>query len=207
MRQDVSNNRSIQINGMKIDVPTIEGQAFGEFIDSINEQISKENLVITRFAIDGKEISEQEQNAIMNESIEKLGEIEFFTSSPTDLAYETLNTLDQYIDRLVSSIDRAALHYREMNVMAAESYLVKAIDGLDLFVQTISGVKMALKVGLNQKVAIAEAELISTMTEILNAKKQNNYVLLADLLNKDLISNMNEWKNVVFPFFRTWKNS
>lgn len=207
MRQDVSNNRSIQINGAKVDVTVENGQTFGEFIDSVNEQISKENLVITRFAIDGKEFNQTEQDAIMNETIENIGPIEFFTSSPADLAYETLNTLEQYIDRLVASIDRAALHYREMNIMAAESYLVKAIDGLDLFVQTISGVKMALKVGLNQKVAIAEAELISTMSEILNAKKQNNYVLLADLLNKDLISNMNEWKQVVFPFFRNWRTA
>jgi len=94
-----------------------------------------------------------------------------------------------------------------MNLVAAESYLAKAIDGLDLFIQTIGGIKMALKFGLNQKVALIEADLVSIMNEILNAKRQNNYIYLSEILSKDLIENLYQWKEVAFPIFRTWKTA
>jgi hypothetical protein len=73
---------------------------------------------------------------------------------------------------------------------------------MDLFVQTMSGIKAAMKVGMNAKVALAEATLISIMNDLLDAKKQNNYVMLSELLLQDLVENMKEWKGTVFPSIR-----
>lgn len=196
--------KMIRVNGVEQDIPA-GAKIFDEFVQGLNTSLSESNQVIASIKINGIEISETDEDSLKTTPIEELGDIDVQTSNPMDLAYETLNTLETYIDRLVASVDRAALHYRGKNLITGDAYFAKAIDGLDLFVQTIGGVKLALRVGLQTKVALTEASLVSIMNDLLEAKRQNNYVYMADLLQKDLIENLGEWKSEVFPFFRNWK--
>ncbi|MBI2607074.1 MAG: hypothetical protein HYW49_13450 [Deltaproteobacteria bacterium] len=207
MKQEVSTDRTIRINGADTPISAEKGADFGTFLDGLNRDITKNQQVITTISVNGKALSEKDEAAIRALPIEDVGNVEIFTSSPVDLAYETLDTLGQYIERLMASIDRAAMHYRNKNYIAGDSYFVKSIDGLDLFVQTIGGVKMALRIGLNTKVGLAEATLVSAMNDLLEAKRQNNYIFMAELLQKDLIDNMIEWRDIVFPIFRSWRTS
>ncbi len=217
MKQDVLNNfnqSNIQINGQPIadeNSPLKETVAakgsFGSFLEQLNKSLKKDHQVITAIKVNGNAITEEEEKNLYEHSLSDLSDIEIFTSSPVEIAHETLNTLDQYIDRIITNIDRAGMHYSQNNILSGDDYFVKSIDGLDLFIQTISGVKQALRVGLVTKVGLAEASLMSIMNELLMAKKQNNYIFMADLLRKDLIENLKEWKNDVFPIFKNWRMS
>lgn len=198
--------KTIRVNGVDTQIPA-GAAVFDDFIQSLSTTLNQNSQVISSIRINGIEVSETEEASLKTLPIEELGDIEVLTSNPADLAYETLNTLETYIDRLVASVDRAALHYRGKNLIAGDAYFSKSIDGLDLFVQTIGGIKMALRIGLQPKVALSEAALVSIMNDLLEAKRQNNYVFMADLLQKDLVENLNEWKNQVFPFFRSWKTA
>lgn len=196
--------KTIRVNGVEQEIPA-GAAVFDDFLKDLTETLDANSQVISSIRVNGIELKEGEEETLKTKSIDEIGDIEVTTSNPADLAYETLNTLDQYIDRLIASIDRAALHYRGKNLIAGDAYFAKSIDGLDLFVQTIGGVKLALRIGLQQKVALAEATLVSIMNDLLEAKRQNNYVFMADLLQKDLVENLTEWKTEVFTFFRNWK--
>ena len=198
--------KTIRINGVDQGV-SADNLVFEDFIKDLNKTLNQDSQVISSIKVDGKEISENDEEIIKKTPLGEVGVIEVFTSSPMDLAYETLNTLEQYMDRLIASVERAAIYYRDKNLIAADGYFVKAIDGLDLFVQTIGGIKLALRIGLHQQIAIAEATLVSVMNDLLEAKRQNNYVYMAELLEKELIGNLNEWKAEIFPLFRTWKTA
>lgn len=198
--------KTIRINGVERNFDE-GGVLFQDFISGLNNNLNGEKKVISSIRIDGQEITEEDEKKYSQTSIDQLGNIEIEVSSPYELAFETLNTLEQYVDRLIASINRAALLYKEKNLITADAYFVKSIDGLDLFVQTIGGIKLALRLGLNSKVGLIEAELVSIMNDLLDAKRQNNYVFLADLLEKDLIQNLGEWKTTVFPILRSQKTS
>jgi hypothetical protein len=195
--------KTIRINGVEQTLGS-QGNSFDEFMKEINQSVSKERQVISSIRINGREISEADEAKMKTTPLDQLGDIEIATSNPVELAIETLSTLDQYTDRIVASINRAALHYKTKNLLTGDSYFAKAIDALDLFVQTIGGIKLALRVGLNQKLALAEATLVSTMNDLLDAKRQNNYVYLAELLESDLTENLNSWKQEIFPMLRSW---
>ncbi|MBI3558051.1 MAG: hypothetical protein HY074_17445 [Deltaproteobacteria bacterium] len=198
--------KTIRVNGIEQAIP--EGATiFEEFITGLNKSLSSERKVISSIRVNGQEISESDEKQFNGMQLEQMGEIDVETANPADLAYQTLNTLEQYIDRLVTSIGRAAVHYRGKNLISADAYFAKSIDGLDLFVQTIGGVKLALRVGLNTHVALAEAELISVMNDLLDAKRQNNYLYMAELLEKELIENLSEWKDKIFPLLRNFRAS
>jgi hypothetical protein len=198
--------KTILINGVEQAIGA-EATAFGDFLDELNKSLNNESQVISNIRVNGREISENDEAQIKRMPLEQLGVIEVETSNPAELAYQTLDTLEVYIDRLIAGVQRAALHYREKNLITGDNYFSKAIDGLDLFVQTIGGIKLALRVGLNQKVALTEASLVSIMNDLLEAKRANNYIFMAELLEKDLTENLVEWKQKVFPFFKSWKNS
>lgn len=200
------NNKTVRINGVDQSIPT-GATIFEDFIKSLNDTLSSERKVISRILVNGQEISENDERNFNALPMDQIGEIEVETANPADLAYQTLNTLEQYVDRLISSIKRAAIHYKGKNLITGDAYFAKAIDGLDLFVQTIGGIKLALRIGLNPTIALTEAELVSIMTDLLEAKRQNNYVYMAELLEKELITNLGEWKTQAFPLFRTLKSS
>ncbi len=205
MKQEVSKN--ISLNGSELQFTSQNAKDFGSLVDEISQDLSKTSQVITQIQINGQIINDENEKTLRALPVESIDKIEILTSTPQELAYESLGTLDQYLDRLMASIDRASLHYKDKNFVAGDTYFLKTIDGLDLFIQTIGGVKLALKVGLNQKIALAEADMMSTLNEIVLAKKQNNYIYLAELLDKDLTQSMQEWKNEIIPFLKTWKMS
>lgn len=187
----------IKINGVEEEVP--EEAKLGEFLGAFSEELKKENMVIASLKVNGQEPSADEETQFRSKSFQQLGDVEVFTVRPSDLAYETLSTLGQYVDLLIHSVQKASEGYKKKNYITADAHFSKAIDGLDLFVQTVGGVKLALKVGLDPKIALTEASLVSIMQDLLQAKRQNNYVFLADLLQNDLVENLVEWRDQVFP--------
>ena len=195
--------KTVVVNGVETHIQS-EELLFSEFIKELGQNLNKERQVISNIRIDGVELDERSEGSYATKAISQLGTVEIETASPADLAYQTLDTLDVYTDRLIASIERASSHYRNKNLVSGDAYFTKAIDGLDLFVQTISGVKMALRIGLNPKLALTEAALVSIMNDLLDAKRSNNYVYLSQLLQTDLVENLIEWKTVVFPLFRNW---
>lgn len=198
--------KTVRINGVDQEIPS-GTLVFEDFLKDLNQGLNENRQVISSIKINGLEITENDEATLKATPVESIGDVEITISNPADLAYETLNTLEQYIDRLVASVDRAAMHYISKNLISGDAYFAKSIDGLDLFVQTIGGIKLALRIGLNTKVALTEATLVSIMNDLLEAKRQNNYVFLAELLQKDLVENLHEWKNEIFTLFRSWKTS
>ena len=197
----------IRINGENKELVWDKEAAIKNIVDEITRGFVGTQQVISEIQIDGQLVTEENEAALLALPVEKIAMIEILTSTPRDLAYETLDTLERYIDRLCSSIERAGIHYAEKNLVAGDAYFLKSIDGLDLFIQTIGGVKAALRVGAEQTVMLAEADLMSTMHDLVEAKQQNNYVFMSQLLQNEFIENLNHWKTVVFPFLRMWKTS
>lgn len=199
-------DKVIRINGVDQSLPP-EPIVFEDFVRGLNQTLGAERRVISSIRVNGKELSESDEAGINSMTLDQIGQIEVETASPADLAYQTLSTLEAYLEKLIMSIERSAESYRAKNLVAGDAYFAKAIDGLDLFVQTIGGVKLALRIGLNTRLALAEAELISVMNDLLDAKRQNNYIFMADLLDKELAANLVEWKTQIFPLIRTIKSS
>ena len=193
--------KTIIVNGVERNIEE-NGVTFRKLIQEVNASLSGGSLVISAIKVDGTELSTEKQDEMLDSVVDSMGAIEFTATSTMELAMETLTTLEQYIDRIIQNIDRAGALYRNKNYLAADGYFMKTVDGMDLFVQTMSGIKATMKVGMNAKVALAEATLISIMNDLLDAKKQNNYVMLSELLLLDLTENMREWKTTVFPSIR-----
>lgn len=193
--------KTITINGNPTDIAA-QGTEFQTMMNDVSSNLSKESKVITRILLDGKELSDEEQSSIAHSDVASLGNIEIFSATPAELANETLDTLTDYINRVLTYVTKASQGYKSKNYIIADEQFLKTVEAMDLIVQTLSGIKAALRVGVNNKLNLAEATLLSIMNDLLDAKRQNNYVLLADLLEHDLIENLIEWRDEVFPMLK-----
>lgn len=196
--------KQIKINGVDQAIET-NAELFADLVESVSDYLSKNKQVISKIIIDGKEISEADETKLKTLPVSQIASIDFIASNPFELAQETINTLEVYLEKIIHCVNNSADSYKKKSYITADAYFVRAIDSLDLFVQTIGGIKLALKFGLNQKVALTEVTLVSVMNDLLDAKRQNNYIFLAELLEKDLVENLVEWKTVVFPIFKAVK--
>lgn len=194
--------KTILLNGVEQTLDT-DQIPFHKLIDDLNASLAQDSRVISCIKIDGAELTADDQEKLSSTALGTLGAIEIVATSPLELAYETLNTLEAYLERILQNIERAGTMYRSKNYITADSYFLKTVDGLDLFVQTMGGVKATLRVGAHPRINVAEATLISIMNDLLDAKKANNYILLSDLLLTDLTENLKEWRDEVFAVLRT----
>ncbi len=193
--------KTIFINGIETAVDS-EQMQLSNLIKNLNQSNASQNQFVSSVVVNGKELSEADQNDVLPRTIGEFESIEVVISNPSTLALETLNTLETYLVKLSDNFKETARAYQDRNLLQADQLFMRAVDGLDLFVQTITGVKGAIRLGLNSKLAIAEATLLSIMNDLLEAKRQNNYTLLSELLSTDLTENFAEWREQVFPLFR-----
>src|SRR6185369_14039257 len=103
--------KTVFINGIEEAIPA-EATAFQDFIDGLNRRLSAERKVISCIKIDGQELTEGDESRLNSRALGEMGSIEVETSTPADLAYQTLDTLETYIDRMTRTIQSAAEHYK-----------------------------------------------------------------------------------------------
>jgi hypothetical protein len=197
--------KNFMINGEPQNFAT-DAVDFGEFIQHINRDYCQKKKVISSIKIDGKELTESDESFLEKMPLSSIDTIEVDIANPADLTGSALDTLTLYVDRLIETLQKSAKSYSEKNLIAGDHFFAKSVDSLDLFIQTVSAIKVSVGIKLNTKVAIAEASLVSTVNDLLTAKRQNNLVFLAELLEKDLVENLNEWKFEVFPILRSFNS-
>lgn len=198
--------KKIKINGSEHDIEHTT-LLFSEFLNNLNQDLNDQQKFISAIRVDGTLISEVEESSYLTLSLDSLGDIEVETASPMEIAYEALDTLDVYVDRLEKMIQKTAQEYRNHQYILADEAFLKSIDGLELFIQSVGSIKLALRLGYQPQVALTEAQLFSVMNELLDAKQKCNYIQLAEVLSSELVSNLKEWKNNIFPFFKVFRNS
>src|SRR5262245_18579591 len=117
--------KTIRIHGVEQEVPT-GTVMFEEFITGLNKTLETDKHVISSIRLNGQQISENDEAGLKNMPIDQIGDLQVLTANPADLAYETLNTLDLYIDRLIAGIERAATHYKGKSLITGDSYFAKS---------------------------------------------------------------------------------
>jgi Uncharacterized protein conserved in bacteria len=94
---------------------------------------------------------------------------------------ESINTIFDHNIKLLGDIDRAIYYFREQQYDKALTIVANSIDEIKFVIETIIS---------NQEYfnLVATESLLEMLTGILNAKKNKDFILLADLLQLQLIN-------------------
>ncbi len=104
---------------------------------------------------------------------------------PRAVAAEALETLHPFLDRLTRL---------SLDAMASGNWK-DLMDGIATFTDALMSIKNLLKLGRIQKIAVLEADLLSIMQDILDAREKKDQQYLTELLEIHLPECLGRWKS------------
>ena len=129
-----------------------------------------------------------------------------------ELAFESIDSCFGYIDHIISRIHKLTAHYQANEIDNGNAQFVEVVELMDLNIQLITKVFQVIR--LHDKDRILKEEgiqkleihLLSVIRALLQAKENNDLIMLCDLLEYELVDNLTQWKIKVLPELRKLRN-
>jgi hypothetical protein len=194
---------NLSINGRKLEK---DGNVlFGEFLNGLNRELAARAQVISVLKIDGQTIDEAHEPDFSMRNLSQVGKIEITTVDQLELAFEALASAKSYIRKLISYCQLNGENYKNGRTKEADKNFVHLVDGLENLTQLVMASQSILRgkyKGIHtndSSLRIAQVRLVSAIEELLPAKKQNDNVMLADILCNELPEALREMADYGIP--------
>jgi hypothetical protein len=185
----------ISINGAETQESSFHGDTLGEVLHAILN--SRKDFYVRRVWLDGQEASSNTQDTLKTAtaSVESL---ELELALLQELVANNLTNAKEYLEKLVPGFQKAADLFRMGNEQEANQYYLQILDGIDWFSQVILTIVNA-QVDIFKKQALEERQkkLTNFMEQMLEANQNQDWVLMADLLEYEMAPFYKDWQEVL----------
>jgi len=195
--------QSCVIDGQVRDFNLSGADSLASMLNCLKGDLVKSGRFIASLRVNGRVIADIDGES--SQLLERIGPVEITTESPVRVAGNIIAEGDKFIEGLQDYLAQTAERYSSGSERAG-SYFVEAVQGLEWFVQMIGFIEHTFKLdysslSLNGKpVAEYVRELNSIFLEIVSTQEKCDPVLIADILEYDLVPHLEEWK-VIFTLF------
>jgi len=182
----------ISINGVETQEATFQGETLAEVLHAILN--SRRDSYIRRVWLDGQEASSNTQDTLKT-STASVELLELELALLQDLVVNNLTNAKEYLEKLIPGFQKAADLFRMGNEQEANQYYLQILDGVDWFSQVILTIVNAQEnIFEAQSLEERQKKLTALMGQMLEANQNQDWVLLADLLEYEMI-----------PFYKAWQ--
>ena len=195
--------QSCVIDGQIRDFNLSGADSLACMLSSLNGDLTTSGRFIASLRVNGREVADIGEES--GQRLEGIGPIEITTESPLSVARNIIAEGEIFIDGLQDYLVRTAGHYSSDNECAGR-YFEEAVQGLQWFVQMIGFIEETLQLDFNQfslngkPITEYVLSLNSIFQDIVNSQENFDPVLLADLLEYDLVPHLEEWKGIFTLF-------
>ncbi len=190
-----------------------QDQSLDELVTFIfDHEVSKENILVN-INLDGEIIPFEDGLRVATAKVSSFKEIDFEIKSSLELAYEALDSCNDYIDLLVKKIRHLTDCYNKNELDLANDSFSEVIDILDLYTQLFARIHSTLKRNLPDTFKVGEdiqkldIHLLSILKALIPAKENGDIIMLCDLLEYELIDNLTQWKIKIVPALKKLKGN
>ena len=180
----------------------------GEVIASAEAMAKQENLVVCEVRANGLRLTEEQEAQYKGTSVGELSSFEIKVQKIDALLDESLGGCLDYLAKLSDSMEVASGLFRTEDLVTAHKYYKTCVEGAELFIEMITHYKIVYKnAHRNLQTGIFdwkthEDRLLDVLGQILDAYKLKNYILVADLLEYDLINVLTLWREELIKLER-----
>ncbi|WP_027633915.1 hypothetical protein [Clostridium hydrogeniformans] len=114
------------------------------------------------------------------------------SSEIKDMKFETIETLKEYLDALIQDVNTVSEFFREDNISEGLKYTANIAEALQIVCEAVGGVNDILK----EKVDLSGINNLAQ--EMVESLENEDYVLLGDLLEYEIIPMLEEIKEKVY---------
>lgn len=187
----------IFINGQD-ETSSFRGETLGDLLDQIQKKIIVEGRSITRLLIDNEEGS-LDSVKIRKTLVSQVGTLEIGVASLSEVISRNIANAEEYLGKLIPGIERAAELFRNGSEQEANQFFLQIIDGMDWFSQVIEMITQAKPMDPTSPLFAGESiedrqnRLFELTKQMVEANKSKDWVLLADLLEYELLPFYEQW--------------
>ena len=190
----------VSINGVEQKESEFKGDTIGAILESMVQQTP--GSYIRRMWLDEKECPPDE-NETLQKKTSDIQSLEVELANLRDLAANNLANALDYLERLIPGFEKAADLFRIGNEQEANRYYLQILEGIDWFSQVVN-IIMQPETGLlvvpgsdNESLEVRQEKLTDLMSQMLEANKNQDWVLLADLLEYEMVPFYKDWEKIL----------
>lgn len=186
----------LTING----VEQKESEFKGETLEAILDTMVKNTpgSYIRRIWLDQQEFPSDDRETLQKKPVD-INSLEVELADLKDLVATNLSNALDYLEKLIPGFDQAADLFRTGNEQEANKYYIQILDGMDWFSEVVNVVMSSEGEGQEPEnsLRIRQAKLTDLMSQMLEANKNQDWVLLADILEYEMIPFYKEWQTIL----------
>ena len=185
----------ISINGAEAEESSFQGETLKEVLDVILK--SRRDSYVRRIWLEGQEVSSSAMDTLMT-SITSIELLELQLAHLGDLLANNLANAKEYLEKLIPGFQKAADLFRMGNEQEAHKFYLQILDGIDWFSQVVLNiVKSRGNQVEGQSLGDRQEKLTGLMAQMLEANQNQDWVLMADLLEYEMIPYYEDWQETL----------
>ena len=190
----------VSINGVEQEESEFEGDTIGAILDSMVQHTP--GSYIRRIWLDEVE-SPPDDHETLQKNPSDIQSLEVELAHLKDLVATNLANAVDYLKRLIPGFEKAAELFRTGNEQEANKYYLQILDGIDWFSQVVNIImkpdagEMVIPGSDNESMEARQAKLTDLMSQMLEANKKQDWVLLADLLEYEMVPFYKDWEKIL----------
>ncbi len=188
----------VQINQQPLDFSLAAN--LGEVFDKIYQEIEPRGDVIISLKLDGQEIAEEEERNLRLESPERFASIIVETISSSALIERGIKDSVTILPHLREIIQAAADNLRWGKEAEGLKLYGSALELLSWFCELLRAIELTNPTAYQQLIVEGyplsqiETNLKSRLGDMLEAQQKNDWILVADILEYELLELIDRWK-------------
>ena len=195
----------VLVNG-KEETISFMGETLGDLLSHIEKVGVAQGNVVRSIKIDGQESSPDSSEA-QRTQISEIATLEVEVSTLAEMINKNIENADAYLIRLIPGIEKSVELFRIGNEQEANKFFVKIVDGIDWFSQVLDIILTAKEISPEtvfegKSIQDRRTSLVDLTQQMVDANKNQDWVLLADLLEYEILPYYQEWSNLL-PGFRS----
>tara|TARA_Y100000590_G_scaffold13705_1_gene16542 strand:- start:1923 stop:2510 length:588 start_codon:yes stop_codon:yes gene_type:complete len=184
------------INGVEQEDHDLKGETLGAMLDMLIKDTP--GSYIRRIWLDEKEFPTDDPETLQKKPAD-INSFEIELANLKDLVATNLSNALGYLEKLIPGFQQASDLFRMGNEQEANKFYIQILDGMDWFSEVVNIVMGSQGKGSESEAILSkrQANLTDLMSQMLEANKNQDWVLLADILEYEMVPFYEEWQTIL----------
>lgn len=190
----------VSINRVAQEESDFEGETVSAILDSMVQQTP--GSYIRRIWLDDQEFPSDDREALQKKPSD-IDSLEVELANLKDLVATNLANALDYLKKLIPGFEQAADLFRAGNEQEANKYYLQILDGIEWFSQVVSVImspdegETELPDTDDESLEVRQKKLTDLMSQMLEANENQDWVLLADILEYEMVPFYKDWEKIL----------
>ena len=191
----------VSINRVAQEESDFEGETVSAILDSMVQQTP--GSYIRRIWLDDQEFPSDDREALQKKPSD-IDSLEVELANLKDLVATNLANALDYLKKLIPGCEQAADLFRAGNEQEANKYYLQILDGIEWFSQVVSVImspdegETELPDTDDESLEVRQKKLTDLMSQMLEANENQDWVLLADILEYEMVPFYKDWEKFLY---------